>query len=241
MSDAPLDLLGRLTAAAVLMRMLDSSKSRVDTALAMSRVEEEIRRREALQQLRPTLAGYQTSPRLFIPAHAPPPEEAEDRYRMGFMANVPVGADAGMVRLASDLGAKLAAQPVIPAAPSAKYQVVRSFFGPVKFKKIPTPAAPAVKAPSSAPAATATPAAAEAANPTPEAGPAFKTKLLGAGIGLGLGGAAVYGATKGVNAAIDYMSEEPGRVQRGMQSAGAPRLAHGLNEYGQPQLAPLPR
>ena len=148
---------------------------------------------------------------------------------MGFMANVPVGADAGMVRLASDLGAKLAAQPVIPAAPSAKYQAVRSFFGPVKFKKIPTPAAPAA------------PAAAGAANPTPEAGPAFKTKLLGAGIGLGLGGAAVYGATKGVNAAIDYMSEEPGRVQRGMQSAGAPRLAHGLNEYGQPQLAPLPR
>lgn len=106
-----LDTMGRLAAAAVLIKMIDSNSSRFATRRAESMMERtmvEAREREALG---PSLSGYRRGPRLFIPSSGPAgvePEDAALRYQMGFMPNVPAGMDAGMVRLASDEQAELA-------------------------------------------------------------------------------------------------------------------------------------
>jgi len=61
--------------------------------------------------------------------------------------------------------------------------------------------------------------------------------LLKAGLGIGAGVA----LTKGTEKAIDYLQEEPPPTNFGQARYGAPRLAQGLNEYGQPQYGCSPQ
>ncbi len=297
-----LDTMGRLAAAAVLIKMIDSSSSRYATRRAESMMERtmvEAREREALG---PSLGGYHRGPRLFIPASGPAgvePEDAALRYQMGFMPNVPAGMDAGMVRLASDeqeelamrlggatktaapaifgqaatairtgaqrasnavrgMGMKLAPpsvpkpgaftspavstpNPLVPAAPTSRVApktLKERVFGPAggatKVKPEPAPA----------PKVEAKPATPAEANPAvngkgaPGAAPDGEKKwglgsnpLLKAGLGIGTGALLMKGSEK----AIDYLQEEPPPTNFGQARYGAPRLSHGLNEYGQPQ------
>ncbi len=106
-----LDTMGRLAAAAVLIKMIDSNSSRFATRRAESMMERTMVEAREREVLGPSLSGYRRGPRLFIPSSGPAgvePEDAALRYQMGFMPNVPAGMDAGMVRLASDEQAELA-------------------------------------------------------------------------------------------------------------------------------------
>lgn len=299
-----LDTMGRLAAAAVLIKMIDSSKSKVDTQIAMGRVEAELARRREAQQMRPSMDGYGHGPHLFVPAGgAVPPEDAALRYQMGFIPNVPVGMDSGMTRLASylgeDLGEKLAAaspgffgraansvksifrpgapikpaaplstpkgpaktlfaapghvspeaaaapaktlmgpvpsaplaNPLVPPAPKNTYEPTGSLTGPAGFKKKVDPAAntttagPAVTEPLKTEVKPGQP-------PAPADKPINFKRLA---LGVGLGGAGAMALTKGTNAAIGYLNEEPATTQWGQQQFGGPRLAYGVNQYGQAQ------
>lgn len=101
-----LDTMGRLAIAAVLIKMLDSHQDRMRAARASSMVRRVIQEGEEGEERQDHQAHLQSpyrGPRLFIPAApASDPEEAQARYQMGFIPNVPVGMDQGMVRLASD-------------------------------------------------------------------------------------------------------------------------------------------
>lgn len=234
-----LGVLGRLAAAAVLLKMLDSHQDRMRAVRATSI----LRRMQEEQELvgRPSQTPYPLhhGPRLFVPAGTPPTlDEEQSRYQMGFLPNVPAGMDQGMVRLASDLGetmlkvARAAGwttkhASLIPPAPKQIYKP-RGGLGPILgpaggAKVLKTPAPSAAQAPH---APTTQPAPAPAFNTTNKAG------IAGGLATMGL----AYGGYKALEKGVDYMSEEAPPTDWGLTRSGAPRLAQTTNPYGYPQI-----
>ena len=241
-----LDIAGRLAAAAVLIQLIDSQR----------RPPNEVRHAE--RALGPTLrmieqeAGqratgigpgdFQTRPRMFIPANRLDPEAERDFYQMGFLPNVPIGMDHGMVRLAS---AEKAAAPLpLPKVPLL--QRARNWIRP----PAPTPGAapvpqapllqrakdwiqPRVKTvrvgenykPQPRPAAPSAPPT--YATPSNEWGWVGPTAAVAAGIGVAAG------LPKAIAPVLDYGEQET-RTPWNMQPYGAPRLNTTVNAYGQP-------
>jgi hypothetical protein len=96
-----LDALARFAAAAVVMKMLDSSRDRAEGARAQAHAKALLERSEALSLQKEV--GRPGAPRLFVQAETPDgTEDVGDRYHSGFLPNIPVGMDQGMVRLAEE-------------------------------------------------------------------------------------------------------------------------------------------
>lgn len=241
-----LGVLGRLAAAAVLLKMLDSHQDRMRSVRATS-VLRHMQEEQDMLGARPsqTFLPPHHGPRLFIPAGTPDAlDEEQSRYQMGFIPNVPAGMDQGMVRLASDLGetmlkVALASGMVtkqaslIPPAPKNLYKPRRGL-GPVL-----GPAGGAKPFPVSAPAKTMTrtmPAAPPTSAPPKPPSSTFNTTNV-AGITSGLAAAGLaYGGYKALEKGVDYLSEEAPPTDWGLTRSGAPRLAQTTNPYGYPQI-----
>ena len=225
-----LGVLGRLAAAAVLIKMLDSHQDRMRSIRATGM----LRQMQQEEQARPSMTYQPThhGPRLFVPA-GPMPDLGEERsrYQMGFLPNVPAGLDQGMVRLAEDLGDTMlkVAQAtglstkhasLVPKAPQKLYKPrwgLGPFFGPAG-------GATAHPVPSVKPPATVSPPTRSLA-PTPG----------GLTAGLTTAGLA-YGGYKAVEKGVDYLSEEAPPTDWGLTRSGAPRLAQTTNPFGYPQI-----
>lgn len=98
-------VVGSLLAAGFLVRMLDSHREEAQAARATRLLRAMMDSSEKRRSMHEEHHGPQPTirPRLFIPAqHAANEEEEGLRYQMGFVPNVPVGMDQGMVRLASE-------------------------------------------------------------------------------------------------------------------------------------------
>jgi len=111
-----LDIAGRVAAAVVLLQLIDSQKNHhAQAEYAKRQVSPTIQSLDAsppAPQMIPyphrqvaTHHDFRRGPQLFISAESPDegnPDVERERYRMGFVRNVPAGMDGGMVRLASD-------------------------------------------------------------------------------------------------------------------------------------------
>lgn len=96
-----LDALARFAAAALVMRMLDSGRDRLEAVKAQAQAKHLLDRSQAVSLQREV--GRPGSPRLFVQAETPDgTEDVGDRYHSGFLPNVPLGMDQGMVRLAEE-------------------------------------------------------------------------------------------------------------------------------------------
>lgn len=104
-----LDVAGRVAAATLLLKLLDSQRRprhEVDHAVAnVNRTIARLEQAEAPSRGPIPEADFRRGPRLFVPSEGMmegDPELRQMRYQMGFIPNVPLGMDHGMVRLASD-------------------------------------------------------------------------------------------------------------------------------------------
>lgn len=110
-----LDIAGRLAAAVVLLQLIDSQKNHhAQAEHAKQQVTPTIQSLESRppQHMAPyprhevaSHSDFRRGPQMFVAAESPYGVESDverERYRMGFVRNVPAGMDAGMVRLASD-------------------------------------------------------------------------------------------------------------------------------------------
>lgn len=107
-----LDIAGRVAAAAVLLKLLDSQKRhRQEVMHAEQELGPTLRDLERQQMLHVRqgvrMGDFTQRPRLFVPASETPELQSHDRELVnlrrdaGFVPNVPMGMDDGMVRLAS--------------------------------------------------------------------------------------------------------------------------------------------
>lgn len=214
-----LDALARVAAAAVVMKMLDSSKDRAEGARAQAQAKALLERSEAVALQRQV--GRPGSPRLFVQAETPAgTDDVGDRYHSGFLPNVPLGMDQGMVRLAED---KIAMGPLVPPAPAAKVFVRKGLAsdlkGPAGYKLAPPSMQPKPAAPAGAPAATSKP------HPLLTAGGLATLGALGvAGVGL----------NKALDAGTGYMNQEAPPTDWTMRRYGALSPPQTTNVYGQP-------
>lgn len=213
-----LDALARFAAAAVVMKMLDSSRDRAEGARAQAHAKALLERSEAVSLQREV--GRPGAPRLFVQAETPDgTEDVGDRYHSGFLPNVPVGMDQGMVRLAEE---KVAMGPLVPPAPAAKVFARKGLLsdlkGPAGFKLAPPSAQPKT--------APVTPAA-PASKPHPLLTP-------GGLATLGVLGAAGVGLNKALDSATGYMNQEAPPTDWAMRRYGALSPAQTTNVYGQP-------
>jgi len=191
-----------------------------------------------LQQMASTIGNAQ---------HAQAPVFAPPGADLGYLPYpVPIGMDAGMVRVASALGAELAQM-------EKEAGIMSGMAG--LLSKSPNLAKPfqqvghALQAPvRAAQAAAASPmgqkivgglqkardvAAPVAQKAVAGAKTVGRGALAGGLVGAGLLGGTAYLASKPV---LGYLSREQGPADWGETTYGAPQLAHGINQYGQPQL-----
>jgi len=188
--------------------------------------------------------------------HTNPPVFAESGGDIGAMPyQVPIGMDTGMVRVASALGAELAqmdkkagimsslAGVIQRSGPkplaNGLFQVGNALKAPVRGVGAALASAPgqkAVGALSGAAQRVGQGAAAVAANPGVQK-VVGGAKALGRGaltagaVGLGAAGLGAYALAK---PALGYLSKEQQPANWGHADYGAPQLAYGVNQYGQP-------
>jgi len=207
-----LDIAGRLAAAAVLMQLLDSQRRppnevrHAERALGpmLRRIESDGARTGIRQE------DFHARPKMFIPAERLSPEAERDFYQMGFLPNVPVGMDHGMVRLASVKQAGIF---------STLASKVQGRFPSLAPKPVPAVPPPAPK-PAPKPVAAPKPPAQESSGLLPLA-------MIAGGAGIAAA------STMGTKKVLDYAQEES-HTPWGLQPYGAPRLNTTVNAYGQP-------
>lgn len=252
-----LDLAGRLAAAAILIQLLDSQRrSPLEVRHAERQVGPLIRDIEQIPHPPPR------GPHLFVPTEgAFDPELRSSQYQMGFIPNVPVGMDHGMVRLASAMekvamgnflgrawGAVSGVKPSLPTLPGAsmpvpaipqrmaagKNMLGKGSVGPEIPLSNTAMANKGLPVPKPVPA-TPSPAPPAPAPAVPKPAPAEGGGWGGWGGAMLLAGGAglALGLPKATGAVLDYAEKEP-VTPWGMQPYGATRLNTQVNAYGQP-------
>lgn len=191
-----------------------------------------------LQQMKlgPSISGVRQT---VAPAFVPPDGD------IGYAPfPVPIGMDAGMVRVASAIGAEMAQKDKeagimgsLAGMASKSKPLAQGLFRVGQGLKAPVRAAGAAMA---SPAAQKVVGGVQQAIASPTAqkviggAKSFGRSALTAGaLGVGALGLGAYAATK---PALSYLSKEQQPANWGLTDYGAPQLAYGVNEYRQPQL-----
>lgn len=210
----------RMLAALVMSRLSQAAGRELDDTQQQAMAMNDAFQRLQMQKLNPSIQGVR---------YSSPPLFAEGGAFGGVPYPVPLGMDAGMVRVASAVGAELARLDkeagimgsLAGAVAAGPKPLAKGLFGLGNALKAPVRGAAAAL--SSAPGQKALGAA-----------KTFGRGALTAGaLGLGAAGLGAYALAKPT---LGYLSKEQQPANWGHSDYGAPQLAYGVNSYGQPQV-----